>query len=173
MKSTMSKNKKLGNIALAEIKEAIGRCTTRNQISAEAERLAAFYGVSKDRIYAITKDVRPKQKSRADKGKRIADLMECEGLKVAASDVVAYNLDPAEALRQAQTRGYEIPVSLATFVRYLREKGLTRKVRRMNNTVTYRRFEAKAPGDVFQFDISGTKERWFDLKTRKLVKVSE
>lgn len=167
----MPVNKKLGDLAVAEIKEAIGRCTNRSQISDEAARLAAHFKVSKDRIYAITKDLRPKQKSRADKGKRVAKLLECEGLKIAAADVVAYNIDPAEALRTARERGYEIPVELPTFIRYLNEHGLNRKNRRTNRS-NFRRFEAAAPGDVFQFDISGSKERWFDTKTRRIVQVS-
>lgn len=167
----MSINKVLGNLALKEIREAIERCTNPKQISAEAGRLAAHNGVSKSRIYEITKDLRPKRKPRADKGKRAADLMQNEGLKFAASLVIAYNIDPAEARRTAKARGYDIPVKLATFVRYLRDKGLNRKNRRMNKT-NFRRFEAAAPGDVFQFDISGSKERWYDTKIRRIVQVS-
>lgn len=165
-------NRKLGKNAIYEIRESIRRCTNSRQISAEAERLASLNSVSKSRIYELTEDLRPKRKTRADKGKRLADLMECEGLKFAASIVVQYNIDPAEALRTAQIRGYEIPVELATFVRYLNEHGLNRKNRRMNRK-NFRRFEAKAPGEVFQFDMSGSKQRWFDTKTRKLVTVSE
>jgi hypothetical protein len=165
-------NKKLGRHATEEIEESIRRCTNSKQISAEAERLAGLYGVSKSRIYELTEHIRPKRKTRADKGKRIADLMQTEGLKFAASLVIGYNIDPAEALRTAALRGHEIPVELATFVRYLNEHGLNRKNRRKNST-NYRRFEAKEPGEVFQFDMSGSKERWYDTKTRKLVKVSE
>ena len=165
-------NKKLGNLAIQEIRDAIRSCTNRNQISAEAERLSALFDVSKSRIYEITKDLRPKQKARADKGKRAAKLMEDEGLKLAASWVIAHHIDPAEALRTVTERGYAINVSLATFQRYLNEHGLNRKNRRMK-TKNFRRFEAAAPGDVFQFDISGSKERWFDTKTRKIIKVTE
>ena len=168
----MSMNVKLGNLAKQEIRDAIGRCTNRNQISAEADRLAALYQISKDRIYTITKDLRPKQKSRADKGKRIADMMQDEGLRFAASLVVTYNIDPAEALLTAKERGHTIPVEHATFVRYMNEHGLNRK-NRLSKRKNFRRFEAAAPGDVFQFDISGAKERWFDTKLRKIVKVSE
>lgn len=97
--------------------------------------------------------------------------MESPGLKFAASLVVAYHIDPAEALRTAKERGFEVPVELPTFQRYLREHGLNRKNRRMNRT-NFRRFEAANPGDVFQFDISGSKERWYDTKTRRIVNVS-
>lgn len=164
-------NQKLGNLAIEEIKDSIGRCTNPSQISAEAERLANLFNISKSRIYDITKDIRPKRKKRADKGKRTADLMSDECLKMAASFVVQYNIDPAEALRTTKERGFTSPVELPTFVRYLREHGLNRKNRRMN-TKNFRRFEANAPGDVFQFDISGAKERWFDTKTRRIVSVS-
>jgi hypothetical protein len=165
-------NKKLGKLALEEIRESIRRCTNPTQISAEAERLAKLNGVSKHRIYELTEDIRPRRKTRADKGKRIADLMQTEGLKIAASLVITYNIDPAEALRTAELRGFDIPVELPTFVRYLNEHGLNRKNRRKNSK-NFRRFEAKEPGEVFQFDMSGSKERWYDTKTRKIVKVSE
>lgn len=164
-------NKTIGKHAITEIVESIRRCTNSTQISAEAERLAALFSVSKSRIYDLTKDIRPARKTRTDKGKRTADLLLDEGLKYAASLVVEYHIDPAEALRTAAERGYQIPVELATFQRYLRERGLNRKNRRQNRT-NFRRFEAKAPGEVFQFDISGSKERWFDIKTRKIIQVS-
>lgn len=163
--------KKLGKIANKEIRDSIRRCTNSRQISAEADRLAGLHQISKSRIYEITKDIRPKRKRRSDKGKRTADLLNHEGLKVAASYVVEYNIDPAEAIRTAKERGYEIPVELPTFTRYLREAGLNRKNRIMGRT-NFRRFEAKAPGEVYQFDISGSKERWFDTKTRRIIQVS-
>lgn len=161
----------LGKHAVEEIRESIGRCTNSREISAEAERLADLNKISKSRIYELTKDLRPKRKPRADRGKRTADLMEHDGLKYAASLVVEYHIDPAEAVRTTIERGFDIPVELATFTRYLRERGLSRKNRRMNRT-NFRRFEAAAPGDVFQFDISGSKERWFDTKTRRIIQVS-
>lgn len=164
-------NRKLGKHAVQEIEDSIRCCTNSKQISAEAERLANLNGVSKSRIYEMTTDIRPKRKTRADKGKRTADLMIDDGLKFAASLVIQYHIDPAEALRTAVERGHEIPVELPTFQRYLRERGLNRKNRRMGTT-NFRRFEAKAPGDVFQFDISGSKERWFDTKTRRIIQVS-
>ena len=63
-------NKKLGNLAIEEIRESIRRCANSKQISAEAARLAALNGVSKSRIYELTDDIRPKRKTRADKGRR-------------------------------------------------------------------------------------------------------
>lgn len=169
--SNQMSNRVLGNYALTEIREAIQRCNSAKEISAEAERLASHFGVSKSRIYDITTDVRPKRKTRADKGKRIAELMQHEGLKYAASVVVEHDINPADALNMTRLAGYEIPVDLDTFRRYMREHGLDKKTRRTNRT-SHRRFEAEAPGEIYQFDISGLKERWFDLKTRKIITVS-
>lgn len=163
---------KIGNLAKDEIKESMRRCTSRAMRSAEAERLANLNRVSKDRIYAITREDRPKQKTRADKGKRTAAIMEHEGLKYAASLVLKNHLDPYKALRTVKEEGYEIPVADETFVRYLSELGLNRKNRRRGVT-NHRRIEAELPGDVYQIDMSGLKARFaFDVKTRKIVKIS-
>lgn len=163
---------KLGNLAKEEIKESMRRCTSRSMRSAEAERLSKHFGVGKDRIYAITKEDRPQQKTRADKGKRTAKIMEHEGLKYAASLVIKNHLDPFKALRTVRDEGYEIPVADETFVRYLSELGLNRKNRR-NRKTNHRRFEAELPGDVYQIDMSGLKERFaYDVNTRKIVKIS-
>ncbi len=164
-------NNKLGTLSKQEIRDAM-RGLAGPSAKAEAERLAAFYKVSLQYIYDLSADLRPRRKKRADKGSRRAQLMEHSGLKVAASLVVAYNIDPADALETARLRGNEIPVTLATFQRYLREHGLGGKARR-TNIVPYRRWEASAPGELFQFDISGTKERWYDQSKRKIVTVSE
>ncbi len=139
---------------------------------AEAERLADQLGLSISRVYAIAREVRPERKRRADHGKRRADLMNDPALKYAASLVVEYHIDPADAIMVARERGFEIPVSLATFQRYLREHGLDGKTRRRNIT-PYRSWEASAPGEIFQFDISGTKERWFDLTTRRIISIND
>ena len=168
-------NQVLGKYAIAAIREAIERCANSKEISVETARLAAFYGVRKQRIYELTKDIRDEKfprKTRSDKGKRAADLRRHEGLKYAAALVLKYDLLPEDALETARLRGYEVPVKLSTFQSYLRRHGLSQKARRAN-TRTHRRFEAKAPGDLFQFDISGTKQRWFDLKTRKILTLSE
>ncbi len=166
------RQRKLGDIAIAEIREAIGRCTNPKQRSAEVGRLADLYGVSRSRIYDITRDLRPRRKKRGDAGLRTAELMEHEGLKLAAAFVVTHHLEPADALRTVEERGYEVPVELQTFQKYMREHGLNRK-NRLRESKIFRRFEAEAPGDVFQFDISGSKERWFDTKTRRIVQVSK
>lgn len=164
-------NQVLGKYAIAEIREAIKNCKNARERAIETARLAAHFCISKSRIYEITKDLRPKRATRADKGKRIADLETDEALKFAASIVVEFNVNPAEALLIAKERGFLVPVELATFQRYLREKGLHRTERRRPMTPN-RRFEAERPGELFQFDISGLKERWFDTRLRKIVNVS-
>lgn len=166
-----SMNRKLGQHARDEIRHAMrGLCG--KQAKTEAERLAGLYGVTPNSIYNLTADIRPPRKKRADRGTRAVDLMNDEFLKYAASLVVEYNLAPADALLQAATRlQQKAPVELATFQKYLREHGLSGKQRRTNAT-PHTRFEAAAPGEMFQFDISGSKERWFDLETRKILTVS-
>lgn len=168
-------NSKLGRNALQDIRDSIGRCADSTQISAEADRLAKHYGVSKSQIYAVTKDIRRKivsRKPRADKGKRTADLMTHPGLKFAASLVVAYNADPFESYRQAQQEGFEMPVSVETFRRYMNEHEINKK-QSVPGRTAYRSFQASRPGEIFQFDISGAKQRFYDPKTRKIVTVSE
>jgi hypothetical protein len=141
------------------------------QAKAEATALAARYGVSVSRIYDITREVRPRRNERADKGKRRADLLQHPGARFAAELVVMRHLSPQWALRTAQDNGHHIPVSLGTFRRNLREKGISRASNRAN-VRPYRPFEAEYPGHIFQFDISGVKERWIDHKTRRILHVS-
>lgn len=164
-------NRKLGKNAVKEICESIERCTNPAEISAESERLAKHFEVSKQRIYELTRLLRGKRKPRADKGKRIAHLMEHPVLKTIASWCVGFNITPAEAFQQARLRGLEIPVELSTFTRYMNEHDLNKKSRQ-NPRTPHRSFEATKPGEMFQFDISGTKQRWFDTKTRKIITVS-
>jgi hypothetical protein len=113
-------NQVLGRLALEEIREAMrGLCGPVAKY--EAEHVAAFYGISVSRVYDITRDLRPKRKRRTDKGKRAADLLENEGLRFAAELVVLKKIDTKRALESARLEGFEIPVSLGTFRRYLRE----------------------------------------------------
>ncbi len=137
----------------------------------EAARWAKHHGLHVSRIYELTKDLRPPRKPRADKGKRRADLMEHPGMKTFAELVVTNKLDPDQAIEMARANGHDIPVALGTARRYLREHGLNRRQLR-NGVRPHRRFEASAPGEIYQFDISGVKERWIDVKTRRILKVS-
>ncbi|MBD0370291.1 MAG: hypothetical protein ICV60_05610 [Pyrinomonadaceae bacterium] len=138
---------------------------------AEAQALATRFGISLSRVYEISREVRPRRDERADKGKRRADLLEHPGTRLAAELVITRHLSPFWALRTAQDNGHHIPVSLGTFRRNLREKGISRASNRAN-VRPYRPFEAEYPGHIFQFDISGVKERWIDHKTRRILHVS-
>jgi hypothetical protein len=170
----------------------------------EAKRWAAYAGVSVNTVYEWTKDVRPKRPIRADKGKRVADINHPMVRFAMEAIMMRGRLTPDLAIEQSELnfvncgecglllgpdefkcRGCEtdrahgkparFPVSEGTFLRYLREYGLDRKQRRASRVVRpYRRFEAKAPMDIYQFDITGLKKRWYwDVTTRRILKVSE
>ena len=154
---------------LHEIRAAMTGLSGANA-KAEAIRLAEQRGVHWSRIYHLTKDLRPRRKPRADRGRRRVDLKEHAGMALATSQVVAHNLKPEHALELARANGHDTPVALGTFNRLLREAGCNRKQLR-SPRIVYRPFEAKAPGEIFQFDITGLKQRWLDTKTRRLVYV--
>jgi hypothetical protein len=144
------------------------------QARAEAGTLAAFYGVTRARIYDISKSVRPQRKKRTDTGRRKHDLMGTDALKFAAELVVNQNLAPELALmvmHENADKFGRVEINVATFRKYLREHGISRKQSRTNRS-PHRAFEAEFPGQIFQFDISGVKERWVDIKTRAIHKVS-
>ncbi|MEZ5421819.1 MAG: hypothetical protein R2682_01835 [Pyrinomonadaceae bacterium] len=111
------------------------------------------------------------RKQRADKGERRFDIASDETLQLVAGWVLEYDVTPAEAINLARQRGLKVEIEFPTLQRYLREQGLDKKSRR-NPVSPHRRFEASAPGEMFQFDISGVKERWYDSKTRRIVSVS-
>lgn len=161
----------LGAIARAEIRDSIRQCRNSSEIAAEADRLAAHYGVGRDRIYTLTKDLRPRRKMRCDRGNRRFNIATDETLQLVAGWVLEYDVTPAEAINLARQRGLKVEIEFPTLQRYLREQGLDKKSRR-NPVSPHRRFEASAPGEMFQFDISGVKERWYDSKTRRIVSVS-
>ncbi len=144
------------------------------QAMAEAKQLAAFYGVRAVRIYEVSKRVRPQRRKRADTGRRRLDIMSSDALKFAAELVVNQNLAPELALlvmrENADTLGH-VEITTATFRRYLREHGISRTQSRKHRP-PHRTFEAEFPGQIFQFDISGVKERWVDIRTRAIHKVS-
>lgn len=152
--------------------DCIRRCTTRSEIRAEVARLAAAYGCDPKTVYRTTRHVRPGQKTRNDKGTRVVDIRTDTTFKLMLGWMLNFDLTAAEAMATARERGLDIPVEMETFQRYLREEGLTAKSRRKNVT-PHRRFEASAPGEMFQFDISGLKQRWYDHETRRIINVSK
>jgi hypothetical protein len=146
----------------------------------EAERWAAHARVHVNTIYEATKDVRPERKRRADKGKRLADINHPMVKFAMEAVLIRGRLDPDQAIEQAEMQpefaGQKFPVSEGTFLRYLRKDyGLDRKQRRSSRVIKpHRRFEAEKPMDIYQFDISGLKKRWYyDVTTRRILKVSE
>lgn len=160
----------LGQVAIQEIRDAMAGLRGAHA-AAEARTLAEHHNISISRIYDITDDLRPRRKARADKGKRKVSLMENEGLRFAAELVALKHVKPDFALMTARLQGYEVPTALGTFQRYLREHGVNRKAN-MKNLRPHRRFEAAAPGERYQIDISGVKERWLDVRTRRILHVS-
>jgi len=142
----------------------------------EAERWAAAAGCHVNRIYEVTKDVRPQRKQRTDRGKRQADINHPMVKFAMELITVQGKVDPQAAIEIAEAQdefqGEKFPVSLGTLRRYVRELGINRGALR-NPRRPHRRFEAKSPLDIFQFDISGVKERWLDVRTRRILKVTQ
>jgi hypothetical protein len=142
-----------------------------------AESLAERYGCTVQRIYKLTEDLRPRRKRRADHGIRRAHLLSHPGLAYAARLVVCYGYDAEMAREQtllnkdpATGLPYDFPVSLGTFRRYLRENGISTNDN-IRNAEPVRSWSAKAPGEIFQIDISGVKTRWLDRRTRRILKL--
>lgn len=160
----------LGEIALQEIGAALAGLSGA-RAKTEAQNLAARLNVSVSRIYDVSRHLRPKRKPRADKGKRRADLLQHEGLRFATELRALKNVDPDLAIETAKVNGFEIPVALGTYQRYLREHGLNRMQLRAGRR-PHRNWEAENPLDIFQFDISGVKERWIDVTTRRILHVT-
>jgi hypothetical protein len=177
---------------------------SRSAASDEARRWAAYAGVHINTVYGWTKDIRPKRPTRSDKGKRAADMNHPMVRFATEAVMVRGRLDPDLAIAQTELnfvncadcakllgpdeykcRACEtdrahgtpakFPVSRGTFLRYLREHGLDRKQRRASRVLRpHRRFEAKAPMDIYQFDITGLKKRWYwDITTRRILKLGE
>lgn len=136
----------------------------------QAVRMADLHGVGWQRIYDLTKDLRPERKKRADAGKRTFQIVEGTDLWTAAQFVIVDKLDPDQALLTCQVRGLTNLPTLETFQRMLREKGLGRKARR-NPRRAFRRFEAEFPGEMFQIDVTALKVRWQDEKTRRILRI--
>jgi hypothetical protein len=141
----------------------------REKISDIVEELASQYKISKSTIYRITKDLRANRKRRTDCGNRKMNLETDQNLGIALGYRSRYNCSTPRTFYKMNQLGIDLPISSNTFNRYERELKLDRKHK---NLTPCCRFEAKAPGAIFQFDISGVKERWFDVKTRKIKKIS-
>lgn len=162
-------NLKLGNDATQEIRKAMTGLsgTPAKQM---AKHLATQHPVTWQHIYKITKDLRPEQKTRSDKGKRTFELVEGTDLWIAAQLVVVDRFDPDQALETCKLRGHTDLPSLEYFQTILRENGLGKKQRRSNNR-PFRRWEANNPGEIYQIDVTALKVRWEDEKTRRILRI--
>jgi hypothetical protein len=159
-------------------KQEISRCLQGLKGSRAAEEvrtLAEFYDVHPARIYTAAKDVRPERKQRSDAGKRKVQLLENPATLGIAEFVSNQKASPELATMVVRANpeifGAMPDISLGTIRRWLREDGISR-TQAKTNRMTYRPFQAEFPGQIFQFDISGVKERWMDVKTRRIHKVS-
>src|SRR5689334_9062042 len=88
----------LGEIARQEIRDAIiglRGADARAQISVFADR----YGVSRGYLYAMTSDLRPRRKPRADKGLRLEELKSDRHVRLAMELVHTGNLKPEWAIK--------------------------------------------------------------------------
>jgi hypothetical protein len=163
-------NRKIGKFAKEEIINAM-RGLSGSACKAEAERLANLHQVCLDRIYTITKHVRPKErKTRSDKGKRSFDLTKGDTWE-AFKSMVADKFDAKQALEDAKINGFSNLPSLPTFRRLLSENQVTTKHQRIGKRA-YRPFECEDAGDTYQVDVTGLKEGiWLDKKSRKVLKI--
>lgn len=164
---------KLSESDKQEIRRAMAGLAGR-RAAAEVRTLAAFYGVHSARIYDAARSVRPERKRRSDAGQRKVDLLANPATRAVSEFVANQKVSPELATIVVKANpdlfGEMPDVSQATIRRYLRDHGLSR-VQAKESSITYRPFEAKLPGEIFQFDISGVKERWMDIRTRRIHKV--
>lgn len=159
----------LGKQAFAEIRLSM-RGLRGSVAKQTAVRLAELHKVSWQHIYKITDDLRPKNKTRSDKGKRTFQLIEGTDLWIAAQLVISDKLDPDQALRVCELRGLTDLPSLEYFQRILRENGLGAKQRKSSKR-PFRLWEAAAPGEIYQIDVTALKVRWEDEKTRRILRI--
>lgn len=120
----------------------------------EADRLAARYGVTRASIYRMTREVRPPRKRRADRETRSIENLDpttpwgyCAGL------VVKHEFAADLALATGRANGKDLGVSVATFRRWLREAGASRRHVKIYRRPC-RRFEAARPNDLWQMDFT-------------------
>lgn len=162
-------NKTLGNDAIREI-EASMRGLKGTPAKQMAIRLADRFGVTWTHVYKRTKHLRPKNKTRSDKGKRVWKLEPGTDVWRAASLVIGGRLDPEQALLDCEINGYNNLPKLATFRRLLFENGIG-KVQCRSARRPYRPWEAENPGEVYQIDSTALKVRWEDEKTRRILRI--
>jgi hypothetical protein len=132
--------------------------------------LANVYNVSESTIYNLTADLRSRKKKRSDCGKRKLLVGQDENLDLAIGLMERYKLSASHAMMWMEAKKKPLEISYPTLNKYLSEAKLSAKYR---NLTPHCRFEAKFPGHIFQMDISGSKERWVDEKTRRIITVPQ
>lgn len=140
---------------------------------AAALDFANFFGVHISTIYAAAKSESPDRKRRSDAGRRKFDLLSTDPLKFAAELVANQKLAPELALETMHENADlfgSVDINLHTFRRYLREHGISRTQAKKNRE-PHRNFRAEFPGQIFQFDMSGVKNRSVDIRSRAIIKV--
>jgi hypothetical protein len=171
-KMTSSMNSKLSESDKQDIRNALFGLKGA-QRKAEAQIFADFHKVHISTIYTAAKSS-SNRKQRSDAGKVKQDILEIDGLRFASELVANLKVSPElalETMKANEDRFGKVNINLGTFRRYLRKKGISR-TQSKNNLMTYRPFQAEFPGQIIQFDISGVKERWVDIRTRAIHKVS-
>lgn len=168
----------LGEFARHEIREELIGLKGA-EARARIEALSDQHGVSTGYIYAMTRDLRPQRKQRADCGGRLLELKEDPAVKLAMELVHTRNLCPKLAIKTVEANesdirgdGYYFPISIGHFRRILRQCGIHRGAERRNATA-YRPWSATFPGEIFQLDFSGLKTRWIDRTTRRILRLPE
>jgi hypothetical protein len=163
-------NQLLGKSAIEEIRGSM-RDLVGKESKQMAARMAADHKITLAHVYRMTEDLRPKRKPRSDKGKRTFKLVEGTDVWKAAQLVIVDKLDPDQALLTIRTRDADAKLpTLETFRQMLAEKGLGKKSRRTGRRA-FRRWEAAAPGEMFQIDVTALKIRWQDEKTRRILQI--
>lgn len=163
-------NRVLGNSAIVEIRESM-RGLTGTPAKQMAVRMAGAHGVNWQHVYKVTTDLRPKRKTRSDKGKRSFELIEGTDVWKASQFVIADKKDPDQALETVKLRNEDAKLpSLEYFQKILRDHGLGRKSRRSRKRA-FRRWEAEYPGEIFQIDVTALKVRWRNEKTREIQRI--
>ncbi len=135
-----------------------------------ATELAARYGTTWQTVYRVTEDQRTR-KTRSDAGNRRADLLTDPALLYIAAQVSKHHVSVERAISNAAAKGLHCPYSVGYVRQLLCNLGISRR-KNATARAPHRRFEADAPGRLYQVDITGLKTRWADPKTRRLLKVS-
>lgn len=159
----------LGKTALQEIETAMTglKGTPAKQM---ADYLADKHGVTYQHIYKKTEHLRPKNKTRSDKGKRKFEMSPGTDTWEAVKLVLGGRLDPEQSLLTAKMNNATNLPSLAYFRRMLHQAGLN-KEQRESSRRPFRLWQSEMPGQMVQIDVTALKVRWEDKNTRRILRI--